>query len=302
MSDIVVFGHTTVDLFFKGESFTRKDDRFFLAIGGKYFADSFAEKVGGGGANVSIGIARHGLKPFLVSDISSSPFDKIIEEKLLKEGVDISFCRKGENEFNISCILLSGSGEKTVISYETPNRRFVEKERLERVLDISENFYFANLQEVPLQERIGILKKIKNKGGRIFSNLGVKDCRGDKKHLYEYLSYVDFIIQNTWEFADIVGVEKEKINFKKNLQEIFVKFAGKVLIITDGKNGSYGYVNGNVYYQPAVEVVKIVDTTGAGDAFTAGFISGILKGKDIKKAMEMGAVYSAKILQKLGAN
>ncbi len=303
MIDIVVFGHTTVDFFFQGDSFTKKEGRFFLAIGGKYFADFFAEKVGGGGANVAIGIARAGLKPALVSDISSSPFDKIILEKLKKEGVDTRFCRKGEkDEFNISCILLSGSGEKTVISYETPNRRFVEKERLERILSASSNFYFANLQEVPLEERIEILKKIKAKGGRAFSNLGVKDCRAPKELLFKFLSYVDVVIQNTWEFADIVGKKKEEIDFKKYLPEIFGEFAGKILVITDGKNGSYAYFEGRVYHQKAEKVKRVIDTTGAGDAFTAGFIGEFLKSNDIEKAMKAGSRYAAKILGRLGAN
>ena len=302
MIDIVIFGHTTIDFFFQGDSLTKKDGRFFLAIGGKYFADSFAERVGGGGANVAIGIARHGLKPALVSDISSSPFDKIILEKLEKEGVDTHFCRRGENEFNISCILLSSSGEKTVVSYETPNRKFVEKERLKKVLSTSKNFYFANLQEVPLTERIEILRKIKDKGGRVFSNLGVRDCRAEKTLLFEFLSYVDVIVQNTWEFADIVGKKREEVDFKKYLPEIFKKFAGKTLVITDGENGSYAYADGKTYYQKALRVEKVIDTTGAGDAFTAGFIAGVLQNKSIEESMRQASEYAVKILQKLGAN
>ncbi len=302
MIDIVVFGHTTVDFFFQGESFTKKQKRFFLAIGGKYFADSFVEKVGGGGANVSIGIARAGLKVALVSDISSPPFDQIILEKLRREKVDVSFCRKGKDEFNISCILLAPDGEKTVISYETPNKRFVEKERLETILSVSNNFYFANLQEVPLEERIKILQEIKSRGGRVFSNLGVKDCRVRKDLLFRFLKHVDIIIQNTWEFADMVGRKREEIDFKKYLPEIFGEFAGKILVITDGERGSYAYFEGKVFYQPALKVDKVVDTTGAGDAYTAGFIASFLKEKDIKKAMQSGSRYAAKILEKLGAN
>ncbi len=300
--DIAVFGHTTIDFFFKGKSLTRKGDRFFLAMGGKYFADAFAERVGGGGANVAIGIARHRLSVGLVSDITSPPFDTIIKQKLQKEGVDYSFCRQAEDEYNISCILLSEAGEKTVIAYTTPNKRFISAKRLDRVLESSRNFYFANLQEVPLSERIEILKKIKNKGGTVFSNLGVADCRRDSEELREFFKYVDVVIQNTWEFADIVKKDRDQIDFSQNLQEIFGNFAGKILVITDGENGSYAYFKGRVYHKRAERVERVVDTTGAGDAFTAGFIAEFIKTKDIEMAMKEGSRYAVEILGRLGAN
>ncbi len=300
--DVAVFGHTTIDFFFQGKSLTKKTDRFFLAIGGKYFADAFAERVGGGGANVAIGIARHKLSVGLISDITSPPFDSIIKNRLDKEGVDYSFCREAEDEYNISCILLDKNGEKTVIAYTTPNKRFISAKRLDEVLESSRNFYFANLQEVPLIERIEILKKIKDKGGSVFSNLGVADCRRPYDELKEFFKYVDVVIQNTWEFADIVKKDRKQIDFSQNLQEIYGNFAGKILVITDGRRGSWAYFESGVYHQKAEKVKKIIDATGAGDAFTAGFISGFIKTKDIKKAMKAGSKYAAEILGRLGAN
>ncbi len=55
MLDLLTIGTVTVDLYYKGESLSEKDGHFNLAIGGKYFADSFYEGLGEGGANVSIG-------------------------------------------------------------------------------------------------------------------------------------------------------------------------------------------------------------------------------------------------------
>ena len=96
--------------------------------------------------------------------------------------------------------------------------------------------------------------------------------------------------------------KRDEINFKKYLPEIFGEFAGKILVITDGENGSYAYFDGKVYYQRAEKVEKIIDTTGAGDAFTAGFIGEFIKTKDVERSMKAGSLYAAEILGRLGAN
>ena len=70
-----------------------------------------------------------------------------------------------------------------------------------------------------------------------------------------------------------------------------------------GRGGSYCYDGNQVYYMRAMPISKVLDTTGAGDAYTAGFISGYFKYKgDIVKAMETGAHYAVKIIEKVGAN
>ena len=75
----------------------------------------------------------------------------------------------------------------------------------------------------------------------------------------------------------------------------------KIIIITDGKKGSYAFDNKR-YYQKAIKVNSITDATGAGDAYTSGFITHYLQTKDIQISMEKGARYASKILLRMGAN
>ncbi len=65
MYDLISVGTISVDLYFLGKSFTFKDNRFALALGGKYQAENFYLSVGGGGANVAIGVAKHGYSGLL---------------------------------------------------------------------------------------------------------------------------------------------------------------------------------------------------------------------------------------------
>ena len=75
-----------------------------------------------------------------------------------------------------------------------------------------------------------------------------------------------------------------------------------LLVITNGKKGSYAYHDSKVYYQKAIVTTKVLDTTGAGDAFTAGFIASYIQTSDIQKSMKAGAEYAVRIIARLGAN
>ena len=76
----------------------------------------------------------------------------------------------------------------------------------------------------------------------------------------------------------------------------------RVLIVTDAEKGSYGYFKNEKYFQEAVKPEKIVDTTGCGDAYTAGFIAQYIKSNNIESSMLAGAKYAAAKLARIGAN
>ena len=71
---------------------------------------------------------------------------------------------------------------------------------------------------------------------------------------------------------------------------------------SDAEKGSYGYFKKEKYYQKAVKTKKIIDTTGCGDAYTAGFISEYIKSNNIRLSMLSGAKYASKKLGRIGAN
>lgn len=76
----------------------------------------------------------------------------------------------------------------------------------------------------------------------------------------------------------------------------------KLFVITLAEKGSIAFEGKNKYQQRAIPINKIVDTTGAGDAYISAFLSEYLKSKNIQKSLHEGAIYAAKIIQKYGAN
>jgi len=89
----------------------------------------------------------------------------------------------------------------------------------------------------------------------------------------------------------------------KNFDEVisFGKQVGKLIVITRGEKGSLA-INGNEVYEcDSQKNLKIVDLTGAGDLFAAGFLQGYVNGLMIENSLQMGTDMSAKIIQKIGA-
>ena len=204
---------------------------------------------------------------------------------------------------NISSIFLTEEGEKTLINYRTPHQHFFHEESDYEILKKARAIYLANLPGVSFTDRSKILHFAKKHNITTFVNIGVVDCRRPKDQLERFLKDVDILIINGYEFADLVKKKYKEINFKENVvMKHLPMFLDKILVITDGEKGSYAYHTAITYYQKAMRPPKIVDSTGAGDGYTAGFIAEYLSTHDIERAMAAGSKYAVKILGKIGAN
>lgn len=300
MYDLICVGNIAIDLYYKGKTFTNSEGRFQLAIGGKYHADYFHEYIGGGGCNVAVGVAKHGLKTAVFARIGNNNFKETILNKLKDKNVSSEFCQFEENYNIISSILLTETGERTIISYDTPGH-MVKKFFLHEELKKAKNIYISSLTNVSLEDKIEIITYLKGDQTLTFVNLSVTDCKREPEALYKIFDSLDVLIINAHEYSEIIKQPYEKIDFT-NLELTLPYLKDRIVIITDAEKGSYGYFKKEKYFQKAVEPKKIVDTTGCGDAYTAGFIAQYLKSKDIKSSMESGAKYAAKKLERIGAN
>jgi|SRR3989338_1726324 len=303
MYDLISIGNISLDLFFQGESLTYEKNRFQLAVGGKYFVNTLYQSVGGGGANVAIGASMNGLKTAVLGKIGQNSFKSMFLDELREKNVSTSLCQIEEHYLNISSILLTAEGERAIIHYAPAHVHILKsKKDLENIIK-TKFLYLGNLPDVPMSEREQLLSFVKSHNVTTFVNLGVKDCRRPRHQLTHFLNKVDVLILNGHEFADLVKAPYRDIHFHENVVNwYFPALRDKIVVITEGKKGSYTYLNDQIYHQKAFELNKVVDTTGAGDAFTAGFISDYFKSQNILSSMERGAKYATKILSKMGAN
>jgi len=300
MYDLISVGSVSLDFYFQGKSLTRDNERFHLAIGGKYLSDSFFESIGGGGANVAIGVASHGFSVALFGKIGNNPFKEVILKRLAEKKVATEFLQIEKDYYKISAILLTESGERTIIHFETPTQ-LTKDFFLHQDLKKAKNIYFSPLGDLSIEEKTKMIGYLKGDQTLTFVNLSINDCRQPKEKLLPIFDALDVLILNTHEYAELVKKPYQSIDFfHLDLEPEILK--KRIVVVTDAEKGSYGYQAGKFYFQEAIKPEKIVDTTGAGDGYTAGFIADYLKNKDIASAMKNGAMYAVKILQKLGAN
>lgn len=303
MQDLLSVGNITVDLYFQGDSLTQKDDRFQLAIGGKYMASHLHSGLGGGGANVAVGVGKHRKKTAVAGLIGDNAFKPFILGKLKESGINTAFLGVEKSFMSISVIFLNDQGEKSVVHYSTPREHLIYHNLRLEDLKKFKSIYMGNLPEIPIPERVQILESAKRQKLTVFLNLGVNDCRRTVRQLKPFLAQADVIILNGHEFADLVKANYKDIHFHEDIVSWYIpNLINKIVVVTEGKKGSYSYCQGQVLQQKAIEVTKIVDTTGAGDAYTAGFISAYLSNHSLEMAMTEGAKYAAKKLGWLGAN
>lgn len=301
MYDLVTIGDIVLDLFFQGKSLTTDKDRFSLSIGGKYLADSFYQGVGGGAANVAIDAIAHDLDVAVCGLVGENSLKQLIIQHLVKKNVSTELLIFERDFINISTILLSETGEKTVIHYPTPDVPFVIPSQLESSLAQAKAYFVGHLPQATLKNKIAIMQTLLKTGAPIFLNLGLDDCALPLSDLKPLLSQAHTLILNAYELAELIKKKKEDISLESNPAKI-IGFEDKLLIITDAENGSYAYHKNQVYHQKAVKVEKIVDTTGVGDAYTASFIASFMTDADIQKSMLVASQFASKKLSRLGAN
>lgn len=300
MYDLISVGNISIDLYFRGETLTKSKDRFNLAIGGKYYSDYFHEDIGGGGVNVAAGVAKLGLRTAVFGKIGDNAYKEVILKKLTDKNISTEFCQIEEDYYKISTIILTEKGERTIIHYETPTH-LVKEFFLHKELKKAKHIYFSPLPNLNLSEKKKMITYLKGDQTLTFVNLSALDCRRPVKELTDFFDALDILIINSHEYSELIKRPYEKINFKK-LEINLPYLKDRILIITDAEKGSYGYYKNEMYFQEAVKIKKILDTTGCGDAYTAGFIAQYIKTNSISLSMQKGAEYAAKKLGRVGAN
>lgn len=297
--DVTSIGSATVDLFFSGNTFTVKQKRLSLAFGGKYRAKDFTQTFGGGGMNTSVGFSRLGLKTSYTGEISKDWLGKEIIDNLQKEKVDTEYLSLSNVKQSVSTILLSPSGERTIISYIAPNYNKPLTSSVRTSIKLSKWLFFCD-HKSSKNYKIEVLKYAQRNKTKIAISLGAEEFKKGFIHNEEYLRLSDIFFLNAHELADLV---KRKYD---NLELLSTNYAQilktKLLLVTDAKKGEYAYNKERITFRKAApQPAKTLDTTGAGDAFAVGFLYSHIKCKTIEESADFGSKNAVSVIQKIGA-
>ena len=264
-----------------------------LEMGGKADVNKIDFATGGGATNASVTFARQGLEAVFMGTIGHDPAGHAVLEDLDNENVDTSFVSYSKKlNTGYSVLLLAPNGERTILTYRGASTHY----------DI-DNFDLSDtdadwLYVSSVAGQVGILDKIfhqaRSKDIRIFFNPGKGELKQTEK-LKGLLDDVEVLSVNKEEAQQIVHGETSEELARHLLNYV------NVAIVSDGPNGVSATDGKTVINAGMYRDVKVVDRTGAGDAFGSGFLSQWAAGKSLKDSIIFGSANSTSVVTKIGA-
>jgi sugar/nucleoside kinase (ribokinase family) len=252
---------------------------------------------GGSVANSIVGISQLGNKVGFIGKISDDEFGRNYEEGLIKENVEYFYSKKKENlPTGICLILVTPDSERTMCTFLGIAGKINEKDISADIIKKSEIIFLEGYLWDEGEPKKAFDKAI-NSANKVAMSLSDLFCVN--RHKPHFLNLVknklDITFANEQEITSLIEA--------KNFDEIikFAKQLNKLVIITRGEKGSVA-INGDEVIENTIQNnLKIVDLTGAGDLFAAGFLHGYINKLSIKSCLEKGTEMSSKVIQQIGA-
>ena len=252
---------------------------------------------GGSVANSIVGLSQLGNEVGFIGKISDDKFGDKYEEGLKKENVKYFYSKKKEQLPTGTClILVTPDSERTMCTFLGTAGKINENDVSSEAVKKSEIIFLEGYLWDEGEPKKAFDKAI------VYANkvaMSLSDQFCVDRHKSNFLTIVknklDITFANEQEITSLIDAKsfKEVIDFSKKLK--------KLIVITRGEDGAIA-VNGEEVIECGVQKnLKIVDLTGAGDLFAAGFLHGYVNKLSVKESLEKGTEMSSKVIQQIGA-
>ena len=261
------------------------------------------EKIEAGGsvANTMAGIAYLNGNSSFIGKINSDEFGKIYKESLEKFNVNFAYIERHEDlPTGGSIIFVTPDSERTMCTYLGISSRLSKNDIHEnnikdcKIIFLEGYLWDKGVSEEMFRHVIYLAKK-----NKIKIAMSLSDIFCVKRHRKDFLQLLkndlNILIGNENEINELVS--------KKNLLDSInqLKELNKLIIVTRSERGSLAIQNNNVINCESFKPNQVLDLTGAGDLFAAGFFKAYAENRDLKKCLEGGSRLAAKIIEKFGA-
>lgn len=301
MFDLISIGDARIDNFVhlpKAHiSCTLNKERCELCLnyGDKIPIDDIKSLTAGNNNNNAIGAARLRMKTALYGNVGGDANGKMILDHLKEEGVDTRYIIINKDVPTEQSIVINYQGERTILVYHYPwDYNLPDLDKTKWIYYSSVSFSFS---KTPLVSQIE--QYIERTGASLVYTPGTHQLNFGIKKNPRLLSLTRVFIVNKEEAKKVLDVDEgKKVEIKKLLIGL-CDLGPKMVVITDGGNGSYGF-DGESYYEIGLFPAHLVEMTGSGDAYATGFLAAMFHGKDLPEAMRWGAVNGAAVVEEIG--
>ncbi|MDQ7027899.1 MAG: PfkB family carbohydrate kinase [Anaerolineae bacterium] len=272
--DIIIPGNYFCDIIFTGIP-------KFPSLGTEIFTEGLTV-VPGGIMNTVTGLSRLAVNVGWIGTLGNDFFSKFVADTAKSEGVDLSLINFIDESFKRVTVALSYPNDRAFVSYVDPVSDLVE-----RVFEALETTSFKHLHFTGLTidpKMPELIEACHAKGITVSM-----DCQHREETLAvplakEIISNLDIFMPNT--------TEAQRLTQKNTVEEAvsILRDIVPYLIIKDGVNGAFSWQQRKRYHAPAIAIDRIVDTTGAGDLFNAGFFAAHFANKSPEACLQWGNI------------
>jgi ribokinase len=296
--DIITVGSATLDVFVDAKQELRKHAKekkhidICYPFGEKLLIDNLDVSVGGGGVNTAVAFSRLGLSAGFIGVLGNDLHGEMLFRELDSENVDfLGNVRDGKSGYSV---VLRGKNNRTILTYKGVNNDLSWSNLRTSKLEARWYFLSTMIGKSFITEQ-KIAEHAKKQGAKIAMNISEYLAQQGLKKISKYLKHADILVLNREE-AEILSGKKK---FDEMFREIARIIKG-IIVISDGKNPVHAFDGKNSYLKK-IKDIKVVDTTGAGDAFASGFVYGMIKKRSILSALNFGESDALSVIQQVGA-
>ena len=262
------------------------------------FSLKIEETVSGGSvANSIVGLSQLGNKVGFIGKVNEDDLGDKYEQGLKKEKVEYFYSKKKEELPTGTClILITPDSERTMCTFLGTAGKINENDVDVNAVKNSEITFLEGYLWDEGDPKKAFNKAIQNSNK---VSMSLSDLFCVERHKPHFLDLVknklDITFANEQEITSLIDAKsfEDVVTFGKKL--------GKLIVITRGEKGATA-INGNQVVESGIQKnLKIVDLTGAGDLFAAGFLHGHVNNLSVKESLEKGTEMSSKIIQQIGA-
>lgn len=285
--DAIGFGALNVDKIYLVNKIPKAEEEAFVKDV-KVFA-------GGSASNTIVGLSRLGLKTGYIGKVGNDADGDFLLKDLEREGVDTYQVIRAEGRSGNALIFVDEFGNRAIlvdpgvndtIRFEEIDLDYVSKFRLLHLTS-----FICKLGEDSFRSQKKLAKTF---DGIISFDPGAAYAERGLNDLKDIIKETTIFMPNSIEMEIITG-----LNYKDGAREI-LNMGVEVVVVKLGERGCY-ITDGKIELEIPALSVKAVDTTGAGDAFNAGFLCGYLKGMDLEECGKFGNYIASLCIQKVGA-
>ncbi len=269
-----------------------KSDKICFKIGSKFEMKNLRFDAGGSGHNVACALGRFGRKVSLLAAIGKDAYGDFLFRNLKKNRVNTIFIQRKDELTGFSLIFLRPDGERSILINRGANlhlefdKKFAEKNK---------RLIFTSIVGEKAISTLGkIVRIMKKENKEIIANPSITMIRAHRKELLKILESSSIVIMNYEELKALIGIRDVRMGMRRLSKKT------PIVVITMGKKGVIA-TNGRKIIRKKAFKIKVVDTTGAGDTFAAGFVHWFYKLGELESALDFAQATAALNIMTLGA-